>query len=102
MKKLSGVVISLCITSAYGFSQHPYEISSEYQHGFGKNYTTNSIGARYEVYDNNNSRNNNNSNKGSWSAGLNYTLSSAHLSNETAKGRGFGIFAGYRYGLKYG
>ncbi|MDP4260907.1 MAG: hypothetical protein Q8941_00135 [Bacteroidota bacterium] len=102
MKQLIYALMGLCIFPAMGFSQHPSEISGEYQHGFGKSYNTNSIGLRYEGYDNNNSRNTNNSNKGSWSLGVNYTFSSLRAANETAKGRGIGVFAGYRYGLKYG
>lgn len=102
MKKIICALAGFCFFYTPGFSQHPYEISGEYQHDFGKNYNANSFGARYERYDNNNSRNANNSNKGSWSFGVNYILSTGSAGNEKTKGRGFGIYAGYRYGIKYG
>jgi hypothetical protein len=95
-------LIPFCLLSIKCFSQHPGELSAEYQHGFGKNYNENSIGLRYEGYDNNNIRNTNNSNRGSWSLGVCYAFSSLRNGDKTAKGNGFGIFAGYRYGLKYG
>jgi hypothetical protein len=102
MKQIMYALTTICIFSATVFSQHPYEISGEYQHGIGKQYHSNSIGVKYEGFNNNNSRNLNKSNQGSWSLGVNYSFSSMGKGKETAKGHGIGILAGYRYGLKYG
>lgn len=102
MKQVIGILLSVCIFPLYSISQHPNEISGEYKLSFGKNYNAGNVGAVYEVFDNNNSRNTNGANKGSWSLGINYAFSSTRMDKEKAKGKGFGLWMSYRYGLKYG
>jgi hypothetical protein len=92
MKK-SITILFCCIFGIHGFSQHPWELTGEYQHGFGKNYNVNVLGPRYEVYSNS---------KSSWSLGVTYTFSSQGTKGTTEKGCGLGIYAGYRYGVSYG
>lgn len=92
MKKSIVILLCCCIIGIPGFTQHPWELTGEYQHGFGKNYNVNILGPRYEVY----------SNKSSWSLGITYTFSSQGTKGNIEKGNGIGVYAGYRYGLSYG
>lgn len=95
MKKFIHTLIGIFIISVVGFSQGPTEYSAEYQHGFGNNFNENMIGARYEGYSSLKG-------KSSWSLGINYNFSILRSEKEAAGVSGFGIYAGYRYGLSYG
>ena len=95
MKKLLYISSCIIILNATGFSQTASEYSAEYQHGFGKNFNEDMIGARYEGYSSMKG-------KSSWSLGITYNFSSTHSGKETAKNNGFEFYAGYRYGLSYG
>ncbi len=92
MKTSVAVLISCFIIGTAGWSQNPWELTGEYQHGFGKNYNVNSLGPRYEVY----------SNKSSWSLGITYTFSSQGKEKNIERSKGLGLYAGYHYGLSYG
>ena len=68
------------------YCQNPWELGAEYQRSMGQGYKKNMAGLRYESYNN----------KSSWSIGLTYNLSSKETYSQY---RGFGIYAGYRYGF---
>jgi len=90
MYKLITLSFFLFITS-HLFSQT--EIGAEYQHGFGKNYNSNSIGALYEGF----TRDGN-----SWQIGIHYTGDVFVMDKKTQGVSSLGFSLGYRYGFSYG
>ena len=85
-------LIGCCIFNVVAYTQT--EIGAEYQHGFGKSYNSNSIGALYEGFSN--------TGKSSWHIGFHYT-GDVFFSNKKTQGiSDFGISLGYRYGFSYG
>ena len=67
-------------------SQKSSELGVEYMRYYGQGYKSSTGGARYESY----------SNKSSWSIGLTYILPSK---SSYGSSRGYGMYAGYRYGF---
>ena len=90
MHKNSTFFICLLISSAL-YSQREYGI--EYQHGFGRSYNSNSIGASFENFNNG---------KGSWHAVLHYTWDIFTTEKKTQGVSDLGFSLGYRYGFSYG
>ncbi len=92
MKKITALLACASIIYSSAYSQ--WELGGEYQHGFGKNYNSNSIGGIYEGFSK--------TGKSSWQIGLNYTFSTSGTGKEAFKGSGIGLSLGYRYGFSYG
>jgi hypothetical protein len=90
MYKNSTFLICLFISSAL-YSQKEYGL--EYQHGFGKSYNSNSIGASLEKF---------NSGKGSLQIVFHYTWDVFYSEKKTQGISDFGVSFGYRYGFSYG
>jgi hypothetical protein len=83
------ILMILSITSLLSRAQKPWELGGEYMRPMGKGYSGTMAGARYETY----------SNKLSWSAGATYNFTPGSKSYSVHKG--FGLFAGMRYGFSY-
>ena len=86
MNKPIFLFVCSCTIGLAVYSQNPWELGAEGQRSFGQGYKKNMIGTRYETYNN----------KNSWSLGITYNLSSKETYSQY---RGFGIYAGYRYGF---
>jgi hypothetical protein len=84
MKKISFVFALACII--YSSASAQFELGPEYQLGFSKGHTSNTISATYEGF----------SAKNSWNLGINYNFSGA------GKTPGIGFHAGYRLGYSFG
>ena len=90
-RKIYFLVVN-CVLNFVAYSQT--EIGAEYQHGFGRSYNSNSIGALYEKFSK--------TGKGSLQVGFHYT-SDIFRSNKEAHGVSDFVFSfGYRYGFSYG
>lgn len=74
------------LISLLGYSQKPFELGAEYHYMTGKGFKDHVGGLRAETFPG----------KGSFSVGLTYQFSS---SASYSTGKGFGIYAGYRYAL---
>jgi len=86
------IITSLCLfISSLLFSQT--EIGAEYQHGFGKSYNSNSLGALYENFS---------SGRGSLCIVAHYTWDIFTTKKVTKGVSDLGISFGYRYGFSYG
>jgi hypothetical protein len=87
-RQLIAILCFLSVSLA-GFSQHPWEMSAEYQQSFGKGYNGHMAGGRFELFPG----------KSSWSGGITYNFSAKKTYSQY---KGFGIYAGWRYGFGSG
>ena len=88
MRKLICLSI-LCFSFAVtAISQNPWELGAEYMRSMGKNFKSSHVGPRYETFNK----------KHSWVIGLTYNFSSK---TSYSGYRGFGLYAGYRYGFMF-
>jgi hypothetical protein len=89
MSKL--LTFTFIFISATVYSQNEYGL--EYQHGFGRSYNSNSIGAFYEKF---------NTSNGSWQILMHYTWDVFYSKKKTQGVGDFGLSFGYRYSFAYG
>ncbi len=83
-------LIGCCIFTIAAYAQK--EIGAEYQHGFGKSYNSNSVGAIYEGFS---------TGRRGWQIALHYTWDTFVADKKTSGVSDLGLSIGYRYGFSY-
>ena len=91
----SSILLSSLFILLSNFALGQSELGAEYEHAFGKKYSSNSVGALFEGFSN--------TGKNSWQVGLHYRVDifgnkTSHVSGSNS----LGVSLGYRHGFSYG